>query len=471
MSPVRRIRKANALAIGIIAAGLFTHSHCAMAAARRAEKPNIVFISADDWGWGDLGCHGHPYLKTPNIDRLAVEGTEFYQFTVASGVCAPSRAAVMTGHFPARHGIHGHFATVESHVKRGMPDWLSPKAVLLPRLLQEAGYATAHFGKWHLTNIMVPDAPLPTEYGYDTYGAFNCSGPQMPVHDDVRLAINFIQKSHAAKKPFFVNLWIHEPHTPHYPLPEYLKQFAHLDDEAKEIYAAVLAHADARIGELLVALQRLDLTDETLVIFSSDNGPENTGPPSRRNVNDESTGPGLGTFASVGTTGGHRGRKRSLLQGGIGVPFIARWPGKIAAGKIDDTTPITAVDLLPTWCKIAGAELPEGYVPDGMNQLPALLGTAGSQRTEPIFWEWRTARSRGDNWPALAIREGSWKLLLGKEANRIELFRFPSDRIEKTNLREEHPDEVRRLNALIDAWKKTLPAEPNEDCFSNQRDR
>ncbi len=465
------IRKASALAIGIIAVGLFTHVHCGEAATRRAEKPNIVFIFADDWGWGDLGCHGHPYLKTPNIDRLAAEGTEFYQFTVASGVCSPSRAAVLTGHFPARHAIHGHFATVESHVKRDMPDWLGPKAVLLPRLLKQAGYATAHFGKWHLTNIMVPDAPLPTEYGYDAYGAFNCSGPQMPVHDDVRLAIDFIQQSHAARRPFFVNLWIHEPHTPHYPLPEYLKQFAHLNDEAKEIYAAVLAHADARIGELLAVLERLDLTDDTFVIFSSDNGPENTGSPSRRSVNDESTGPGLGTFASVGTTGGHRGRKRSLLQGGIGVPFIARWPGKIATGKIDDTTPITAVDLLPTFCDIAGVELPTGYVPDGVNQLPALLGTARSQRTEPIFWKWQTASRRGDNWPALAVREGSWKLLLGKEANRVELFRFPSDRIEKTNLRDEHPDEVRRLIALIDAWKKTLPAEPDKDCFSGQRDK
>ena len=114
------------LTIGIIAVGLFTPVHRLEAATRRAERPNIVFIFADDWGWGDLGCHGHPYLKTPNIDGLAAEGTEFYQFTVASGVCSPSRAAVLTGHFPARHGIHGHFATVESHVKRGMPDWLDP---------------------------------------------------------------------------------------------------------------------------------------------------------------------------------------------------------------------------------------------------------------------------------------------------------------------------------------------------------
>ncbi len=436
-----------------------------------ATRPNIVFVFADDWGWGDLSCHGHSYLKTPNIDRLASEGTEFYQFTVACGVCSPSRAAVMTGHFPARYGIHGHFATVQSHVKRNMPDWLDPKAVLLPRLLKDSGYATAHFGKWHLTNTMVPDAPLPIEYGYDTYGAFNCSGPQMPVHDDLPLAIDFIQKSHADKKPFFINFWIHEPHTPHYPRPEYLKQFSHLGDEAKEIYAAVLAHADARIGELLAELERLDLTDDTLVVFSSDNGPENTGPPSRRNTDDDSTGPGFGSFASVGTTGGHRGRKRSLLQGGIGVPFIAKWPGRIAAGKVDDTTPITAVDLLPTFCDIAGVHLPKGYVPDGVSQLPALLGSAGSQRIKPAFWEWKTANSRGDNWPALAVREGPWKLLLGKEASRVELFRFPGDRVEKTNLRDMHLDEVRRLSALIDAWKTTLPAEPSKACLSAERSK
>ncbi|MCA9267675.1 MAG: sulfatase-like hydrolase/transferase, partial [Planctomycetales bacterium] len=116
-------------------------------AALGAERPNIVFIFADDWGWGDLGCHGHAYVKTPNLDRLAAQGTEFYQFTVASGVCSPSRTAVVTGHFPARYAVHGHFATVSSHVQRGMPDWLDPQAPLLPRMLQAAGYATAHYGK------------------------------------------------------------------------------------------------------------------------------------------------------------------------------------------------------------------------------------------------------------------------------------------------------------------------------------
>lgn len=439
--------------------------------AGAAARPNVIFIFADDWGWGDLGCHGHPWIKTPHLDRLASEGTDFRQFTVAGSVCSPSRAAILTGQFPARHSIHGHFATVESHVQRGMPDWLSPRTVLLPRLLQQAGYATAHFGKWHLTNIMVPDAPLPSEYGYDVHGAYNCSGPQMPVFDDVRRSIAFIEQARAAGKPFLLNLWIHEPHTPHYPQPEYLARFSHLEDEAQRIYAAVLAHADARIGELLAALDRLGLAGNTLVIFSSDNGPENTGPASRRITEDESTGPGLGSFASVGSTGGHRGRKRSLLQGGIGVPFLARWPGRIAAGRIDDVTPLTAVDLLPTFCALAGAKLPAGYVPDGIDQTDALLGKPMGRRAQPIFWQWQTASKAGDNWPALAVRDGDWKLVVGKDPRQFELFRFPGDRLEQGNLAAQEEKEVARLRELLASWTATLPSKPDPTCFSATRTR
>jgi N-acetylgalactosamine-6-sulfatase len=437
--------------------------------AADATRPNLVFILADDWGWGDLSSRGHPYLKTPNLDRLMADGTDFRLFTVASGVCSPSRAGIMTGQFPARFGIHGHFATVQSHVQRGMPDWLDPKAVLLPRLLQQAGYATAHFGKWHLTNIMVPDAPLPSAYGFDAYGAFNLPGPQMPVHDDVKNSIAFIEKCHAAGKPFFLNLWVHEPHTPHYPKPEYLAKFAHLKSEAQRIYAAVIAHADARIGELLATLDRLGLAQNTLVVFTTDNGPENTGPADKRMTEDESTGPGFGSFASVGTTGGHRGRKRSLLQGGIGVPFIARWPGKIPAGKTDAVTPLTAVDLLPTFCAIAGVKLPTNYAPDGIDQTAALRGTPAPKRTKPIFWQWTTAAKAGDTWPALAVWDGGEKLLVSKDAKQIELFRFPADSFEKTNLSPEQSAEVTRLRALLAAWTATLPAQADPACFSSMR--
>ena len=238
---------------------------------------NILFIFADDWGWGDLSCHGHPYVKTPNIDRLAREGTDFHRFTVASGVCSPSRTAVMTGHFPARYNINGHFAWVPSNAKRNMPDWLDPKAPLLSRFLKSAGYTTAHFGKWHLANDMIPDSPPPSQYGFDVYGAFNCSGKQMPVHEDAKNAISFIEKSKRDGKPFFINLWLHEPHTPFHTVPKYRQRFPKLG-ERDNIYASVLSHADDRIGDVLNALDRLKLTDQTLVIFSSDNGPARAQP-------------------------------------------------------------------------------------------------------------------------------------------------------------------------------------------------
>lgn len=294
--------------------------------ARAAEKPNILFIFADDWGWGDLSCHGHPYVKTPNIDRLAKEGTDFRRFTVASGVCSPSRTAVMTGHFPARYNIDGHFAWVPSNAKRNMPDWLSPQAPLLARFLQQAGYATAHFGKWHLSNNMIPDSPLPSEYGYDEYGAFNCAGKQTPVHKDADNAIAFIEKSHREKKPFFINLWIHEPHTPFHTVPKYRWRFRELE-ERDNIYASVLSHADDRIGEVLAALDRLKLTDNTLVIFSSDNGPARAaGTSELKLMHDTATGAGYGIGAARGITGGRKGYKGALFEGGVGVPFIARWP-------------------------------------------------------------------------------------------------------------------------------------------------
>ena len=208
----------------------------------------------------------------------------------------------MTGHFPARYNIDGHFAWVPSNAKRNMPDWLSTKAPLLPRMLQQAGYRTAHFGKWHLANNMIPDSPLPSAYGYDAYGAFNCAGEQMPVHEDAHHAIRFIEKSHREQKPFFINLWIHEPHTPFHTVPKYRWRFRDLE-EPDNIYASVLSHADDRIGEVLDALDRLKLTDNTLVIFSSDNGPARASRATELTLmHDTATGAGYGIGAAKGVT-------------------------------------------------------------------------------------------------------------------------------------------------------------------------
>ncbi|MEO2033931.1 MAG: sulfatase/phosphatase domain-containing protein, partial [Planctomycetaceae bacterium] len=175
------------------------------------------------------------------------------------------------------------------------------------------------------------------------------------------------------------------------------------------------------------------------------------------------------SFASLGTTGGHRGRKRSLLQGGIGVPFIAGWPGKIASGKIDDSTPMTAVDLLPTLCAIADVELPEAYIADGVDQSAALFGKPASNRRKPIFWQWKSASKRGENWPTLAVRTGQWKLLLGKSPGQVELFHFPDDRHEKYNRQHSEADTVKRLKSLIANWEVECAGVAGQACFSTAR--
>ncbi|NND95769.1 MAG: sulfatase-like hydrolase/transferase [Pirellulaceae bacterium] len=438
-----------------------------------AERPNIVFIFADDWGWGDLSCHGHPYVKTPNIDRLAAEGTDFHRFTVASGVCSPSRTAVMTGQFPARYNIDGHFAWVPSNARRNMPDWLSPNAPLLPRILQSAGYATAHFGKWHLSNNMIPDSPLPSEYGYDQYGAFNCAGEQMPVHEDARNAISFIEKSHRDQKPFFINLWLHEPHTPFHTVPKYRWRFRDLE-EPDNIYASVLSHADDRIGEVLGTLDRLELTEETLVIFSSDNGPARAARPTELELmHDTATGAGYGIGAAKGITGGRKGYKGALFEGGIGVPFIARWPGKIAAGEVDDRSLISAVDLLPTFCELADAKFPADYRPDGISQVSVLMGQPTTVREKPLFWKmssaWPIQESKPYHWVSWAVVDQQWKLIANKDLSHFELYDIAADPFEKFDRQETHSEVASELIAKLKRWKETLPTKPTGDVFSDKR--
>ncbi|WP_372776069.1 sulfatase [Mangrovibacterium sp.] len=430
-------------------------------------KPNIVFIYSDDWGYEDLSCHGSTFCKTPNLDKMADEGIDFQNFSVCNPVCSPSRTAIMTGHFPARHSVHGHFATVQSHIKRGMPDWLDPTEVMLPRLLKEAGYTTAHYGKWHLSNTDVTDSPSPLEYGYDDFDAFNVSGrfPQMSVDSTMTRTINFIEKN--KEKPFFVNVWIHATHTPHYPKEKFLSQFPELDEQQK-VYAAVVAEADYNIGLLFAKLKELGLDEKTLVIFSSDNGPEITGPATKTNLNDGSTGPGLGSYYSVGETNGLKGRKRSLFAGGVRVPFIVRWSGVVPSGKVNKTTPIAAVDMLPTFIELAGGTLPNDYKPDGESIVPAIKGEPFS-RNSILYWQWLFANSKTDFWPSLGIQDGEWKLLVNKEFGRLELYNINTDWAEQENIAAQNPAKVKELEAKLAAWVSTLPVNPPSNCFSSER--
>ena len=356
-----------------------------------------------------------------------------------------------------------------------MPDWLDTKAPLLPRFMKQAGYATAHFGKWHLANNMIPDSPVPSAYGYDAYGAFNCAGEQMPVHEDASHAIDFIEKSHAEKKPFFINLWLHEPHTPFHTVPKYRWRFRDLQ-EADNIYASVLSHADDRVGEVLNALDRLELASNTLVIFSSDNGPARAARPTELTLtHDTATGAGYGIGAAKGVTGGRRGYKGALFEGGIGVPFLARWPGKIAAGAVDETSMISAVDLLPTFCEIAGAALPSSYVPDGVSQVGALMGQAQPPRQKPLFWKmqssWPPNKTRPDHWVSYAIVDQHWKLVTNRDASHVELYDLDADPFEKSDLISGKPEIADRLGKQLEQWKATLPLKPTGNVFSKERSR
>ncbi len=432
------------------------------------DKPNIVFIYADDWGFEDLGSHGSTFCTTPNLDKMVEEGMDFQNFAVCNPVCSPSRTAVMTGNFPARHSVHGHFATVSSHMKRGMPDWLDPSEVMLPRLLKDAGYTTAHYGKWHLSNNFVHDGPSPLEYGYDDFDAFNISDqfPQMSTDSTMTRTLNFIEKN--KEKPFFVNIWVHATHTPHYPKEKFLAQFSDLDEQQK-VYAAVIAEADYNIGLLFAKLKELGLDEKTLVVFSSDNGPEITGTDEHKMSDDASTGPGFGTYYSVGETKGLKGRKRSLYAGGIRVPFIVRWPGVVPAKVIDKTTPLAAVDILPTFVELAGATLPENYKPDGESIVSAIKGES-YKRESIIYWQWLAANENTDFWPSLGICDGEWKLLQNREFNRTELYNINTDWAEQNDLAGQNPERVKELEAKLDAWVLTLPANPPASCFSAERD-
>ncbi len=439
---------------------------CGVLHAGAGSRPNMIFIFADDWGYGDLGIHGSTFCKTPRLDQMTEEGIDFQNFTVSNPVCSPSRTAVMTGQFPARHSVHQHFASIAHHQKTGMPDWLDPEAPMLPRMLKEAGYATAHYGKWHLCNDHIVDGPMPTAYGYDEFGAFNLPSSakeQMPTVETVPRAVDFIKRHKDG--PFFINLWLHETHTPHYPLEHYMKQFSHLDEQ-KQVYAAVVAEADAAVGMLLDTLKELGLDEKTLVIFSSDNGPERTG--KKKTLNDNSTGPGLGHFYSVGESGGLKGRKRSLYAGGIRVPFIARWPGTIPAGKTDRVSVLTAVDILPTFMELADATLPADYAPDGVSMVTALKGESFN-RKKPIFWEWRAARNDKDNWPYQGMRDGEWKLLVNEKLCKTELYNIKEDWAEATNRAVDFPERVEKMKKLLADWAATLPASPPATCFSKYR--
>jgi len=435
-----------------------------------AKMPNVIFILTDDQGWGDAKFAGHPYVKTPNLDRLAKQGTWFKQFYVAATVCSPSRCAFMTSHFPARHHIHGHLSSHEQNVARYMPDWLDPKTPTITSLLKQAGYATGHFGKWHLGGG--DNAPMPEAYGIDDVRATVCRDPAWTEPattfwaKSTRLfvdeAIRFIKAN--KDRPFYANVWTLLPHAPLNPTPEQLAVYEKLEPspdafpkwmrnyaaQAKDlkiqmkIFCASLTDLDTQIGRLLDALDELKLADNTIVFFSSDNGPEDYRIGNAAN-------------AGVGSTGVLRARKRSMYEGGIRTFGLLRWPGRVAAGRVDDTSVIGGVDWLPTVCKLTGVNVPAAVQPDGEDVSDIWLGKS-RPRSKPLYWEW-LFRVWGDEYtpPMLAIRDGNWKLFVNHNGTGAELYDIVKDISEEHNIAAEHPDVVKTLTAKALAWAKSLP--------------
>jgi N-acetylgalactosamine-6-sulfatase len=439
-------------------------------------KPNIIFLFADDMGWGDLRCYGHPYAQTPNLDRLASEGTRFLQCYATGVTCVPSRAGFMTSRFPARFAkypsVHGFGARVT-----------------VTELLKKQGYATGHFGKWHLGPTEQPGT-----YGIDVINS-DVSGNRPPKPDAARSrdaryfdhAVRFIEKHKDV--PFYVNVWSIIPHHPVNPSQTLLDAFGPLQvDESKfpaqmqekfamckkaggdvsdhmRRYLAEIKSMDAEVGRLLRRLDELGLREKTIVVFSSDQGPAPTlvGTTKLRVKPPDPNSEAGKRFAAnntddlrlnaMGCAGPFRGGKTDQHEGGIRIPFIVRWPGQVPAGRVDERSVISGADWLPTLCALTGTKINAGDF-DGEDASTAWLGKGEHVRTKPLLW-----RTSSPLTP-VAIREGKWKLHYpNSKRDQLELFDIAADPAEQHNLAKEQPDVVKQLSAKLEAWQATLPKE------------
>jgi arylsulfatase A-like enzyme len=427
-------------------------------------RPNVIVILADDLGPGDLSCYGGP-IPTPHLDRMAAEGIRFTRYYSAAPICSPSRCGLLTGQFPARWRITSYLQTRAGNRACGQDDFLDPNAPSLPRAFKAAGYWTVHVGKWHLgggRDVKAP--PRFAAYGYDVgLGTWESPEPQPTLtardwiwsaDDRVKRWIRTAWMCGAAlgsrptdpDRPSFVNLWLDDPHTPWVPSADDQKVgkdgAATGKGDTKERLRRVMVQLDRQVGQLLDALRAERAGRPTIVLFLSDNGP-------------------LPSFDRERTVG-LRGSKLSLYEGGIRLPFIAWGPGIIPAKLTNDATRLAAVDLLPTLCRLCGADLPAGYEADGEDMSPALLGKF-PRRTRPLFWEYgRNDRSfaypRGDDRsPNLAVLDGDWKMLVNDDGRGPELYHLADDPKEARNRITDEPIVARRLQGAVLNWRKSMP--------------
>ena len=423
-------------------------------------KPNIIFIMTDDQGYGDLGCMGAKDLKTPYLDAMAQEGVRFTSMYSASPVCSPSRAALLTGRYPANAGVR---AILAGHRRAS---GLTPAVPTVAAALKKLGYATGLCGKWHLG---LKEECRPNANGFDEFSGFlagcldyyshifyygMCDGGFNPTHDlwengdevyangeylterITRRSVDFIERHR--EEPFFLYVAYNAPHYPMHAPQEYLDRFPDLPWD-RRVMAAMLAAVDDGVGAIRAALERLGLTNDTLVYFQSDNGPSRES----RNWLDGTPDPYYG-----GTTGGFAGHKFSLFEGGIRIPAVVCWPGHIAPSVA--AGPHIATDLFATALEAAGGD-PDEYRTDGESLLDMLTGGAEPAH-DYLFWEMEEQT---------AVRHGDYKLVLNgrleeTEEKRADVFLadLAADPGERVNLAEDLPEVTAELTEKALNWRR-----------------
>lgn len=460
--------------MGLLAAGV----------ALAAEPPNVLVILCDDLGYGDLACYGHPHIRTPNLDRLAADGIRFTDCYAASAVCSPSRAGILTGRNPNRSGIY-------DWIPGGHPAHLKSAETTVAEVLGDAGYDTALVGKWHLNgHFNKAGTPQPDDHGFDHW--FATQNNASPRHENptnfvrngqpvgplggfscrlvAQEGIRWLRSRSAPERPFYLQVCFHEPHEPVASPESMVRRYldsgaATTPDQAQ--YFANVENLDAAVGDLVRALDTMGLADNTLVFFTSDNGPETLNRYSRAN-------------RSHGSPGPLRGMKLHIYEGGIRVPGILRWPDRVAPGRTEDT-PVCAVDLLPTLAELAGSKAWTSRPIDGASLVP-LLDERTLSREHPLFWWYYRALD-----PAkVALRDGDWKIVahcdvtdmretansVGRNVNResqqliksanlsrFELYNLREDRGETRDRAAEMPDILARLQGQVGERFREIQAE------------
>ncbi len=409
----------------------------------KSKRPNIVVVLADDMGWGDLGCYGNTLIKSPNLDRFAMQGMRFTHGYSACAVCSPSRSAILTGRTPYRNGVF-------NWIPEGSDVHLRRSEITIATLLRRAGYATCHVGKWHLNGLFNHAAqPQPNDHGYDWWLATQNNAA--PSHKN---PVNFVRNGKAVgkmegfssglivdeavrwltmerdqEKPFLLSVWFHEPHLPIETDPKFQANYPDLvkNDPDKAQHHGNVSQADAAFGRLMKALEDLNLAEDTIVIFTSDNGPEGNGITAR----------------TRGYTGGLRGRKRSVYEGGIRVPFMVRWPGHVPPGKTSDH-PVVGTDIFTTLCDITKIETPKDRPIDGASLVPAFAGK-DVERKIPLYFRCAIAPEEFK----IAMRQGDYTILTNPALTKFELYNLKSDERQTKDLSSSEPEK-------FEAMKKTL---------------